>query len=113
MNINKFLVKPGSKVKLADWDPGDTYGVTKEAAAPRPRRLRCRQKTITNCLVNPGPKVKRADWALGDTYGATKEAAAPERERDRAKWGGLQGVLSAGGKRVQPEEHPSDLQSPM
>src|SRR5215813_12570186 len=32
MNSQKLIVKPGSKVKLASHDPGDTHGYTKEQA---------------------------------------------------------------------------------
>src|ERR1043166_3037256 len=34
MKINRYRVKPGSKVRLTDWDAGDTDGYpSKEAAA--------------------------------------------------------------------------------
>jgi PPK2 family polyphosphate:nucleotide phosphotransferase len=32
MNTGKLLIKPGSKVKLSDWDPDDTHGYSKEQA---------------------------------------------------------------------------------
>ena len=56
MNTNKFLVKPGSKVKLAQWDPGDTHGVTKEAAEPELERERGKLSGLQEILYAEGKR---------------------------------------------------------
>jgi len=50
MNSRKLLVKPGSKVKLADHDPGATHGCTKEQALVELDKNRARMSVLQEVL---------------------------------------------------------------
>src|SRR5262245_55250164 len=54
MKTSKLLVKPGSKVRLKDWDPADTHGVTKEAAEPQLERDRAKLTSLQEVLYAEG-----------------------------------------------------------
>jgi PPK2 family polyphosphate:nucleotide phosphotransferase len=56
MNSNKFLVKPGSKVKLADWDPCETHGILKEAAEVELERDRAKLSALQEILYAEGKR---------------------------------------------------------
>ena len=50
MNCQKLVVKPGKKVKLADWDPDYTHGFTKEEAAHELEKYHARMEVLQDLL---------------------------------------------------------------
>jgi PPK2 family polyphosphate:nucleotide phosphotransferase len=52
--MNSYIPKPGEKVRISDYHPGDTGGFTKETAAPEMERLKERFEELQEMLYAQG-----------------------------------------------------------